>query len=293
MNKYIFVCGTSRTGTTLMVTILDSHRNISMGYELPTYINKPPNFITDVLNLCISKFNNNSKECYKCAKNKGHDLLGKLIIKAQLSSVSPKELSTLCLKFHNKGYRNLNNKDAQFHLAKDIVDLKCKKEKNKITGFKIATGNIAPYYEMMPNGYYICMIRDPRDVFSSLKANNFPKKIKDFTKSWNSLINNYTKFNDTYPTQNYLMKYENLVSSPDKELTLLFDNLELDYRKEVNHFFKSKASIHKYGGNMNVKNLKKNFFKTSISRWKKELSSKEIKIIENTCGENMKKFNYL
>ncbi len=34
MTMHIFACGMSRSGTTLLTTILDSHPDISMGYEL-------------------------------------------------------------------------------------------------------------------------------------------------------------------------------------------------------------------------------------------------------------------
>lgn len=34
MIRHVFACGMSRSGTTLLATILDSHPAISMGYEL-------------------------------------------------------------------------------------------------------------------------------------------------------------------------------------------------------------------------------------------------------------------
>ena len=34
LSNNIFVCGISRSGTTLLTTILDSHPDVSMGYEL-------------------------------------------------------------------------------------------------------------------------------------------------------------------------------------------------------------------------------------------------------------------
>jgi len=292
MNKYVFVLGTSRTGTTLITTVLDSHPLISMGYEL--YVINLPSAeeISTTINSCLINVSNNAKACAACVRSQGYDTLGKFIVKCQLSCVTPKELVSICQSLAEKGFGDFSAKDAQFALAMAVVNLKCRKEGNSITGFKLATASVEDYYDLWPEGYFICMIRDPRDVFASLEANNFGREINGFTRSWNNFARRYWDFHNKHPKQGQLLQYESLVTSPESQLKKILGDLGLDYCDEVKNFFRSKASVHK-SSHMNAKNLKQDFFVTSISRWKQEISSEQVAIIESNCKELMTIFGYL
>lgn len=292
INKYVFVFGTSRTGTTLMTTVLDSHPLISMGYELPA-INLPSaEEIATAIDSCLVNVGNNAKACAVCVRSQGYDTLGKFIIKCQLSCITPKELVFICQSLARKGCGDFSAKDTQFALAMAVVNLKCQKEGNSITGFKLATASVEDYYDLLPEGYFICMIRDPRDVFASLEANNFGREIEGFTRSWNNFVRRYLDFHNKHPKQTQLVQYESLVTSPEKQLKKILGDLGLDYCDEVRNFFQSKASVHQ-SSHMNAKSLKQDFFVTSISRWKQEISSEQVAIIETNCKKLMTMFGYL
>ena len=59
----------------------------------------------------------------------------------------------------------------------------------------------------------------------------------------------------------------------------------------LRRFFDSKASVHD-GGHRNAENLKRDFFTSSVGRWKKDLNAAQIVEIEEACGELMDRFDY-
>ena len=166
----------------------------------------------------------------------------------------------------------------------------------------------------------IHIVRDPRNVISSL-VNHFSfenndlalkymlnenqtmgledNKIPQLLSSWNNHYNSWKRFPKNY----FLIKYENLIDDPKKEVKKIIDYL--------NNFIKIKISednLSKIISNSSFKNLKnlearglfdenaknKNFFNLGKkNNWKKILNKNILNKLEKNFHNEMKELGYM
>jgi len=89
------VCGMSRSGTTLLVTMLDSHKEISMGYEmLPAGIDDLGDAASNI-EQCLEELGQHAvaKDVQSWLKKQNMDSVGKFVRQADRAAVSPKKTS--------------------------------------------------------------------------------------------------------------------------------------------------------------------------------------------------------
>lgn len=82
----MFLCGISRSGTTLLATILDSHPNISMGYELLPVDLPPVAETVQLLDSAIPECDGDSEACGDRLRPQGHKTLGTFVPKPSIRS---------------------------------------------------------------------------------------------------------------------------------------------------------------------------------------------------------------
>jgi hypothetical protein len=138
----------------------------------------------------------------------------------------------------------------------------------------------------------IYILRDPRDVVASHIERKFDRTLEMVCKAWNNYRLAFQKALNVKPHNCLLIRYEDLVSNPEKIIPVIMDRLSLELEPSLYRFYNSKAGVHSYG-HPNADNLKKGFFTTSIQRWQKELSPNQIQEIEFRCKDGMIAHGYL
>jgi hypothetical protein len=294
LRENIFVCGMSRSGTTLLTTILDSHPDVSMGYELlPT--NLPT--VDQMINILEEKIKQYQNEIvYICKDINASNLnnFSKFIKQCNRSNISPQELLNLLKSARHNDELSSSTNQLAFRVAISqlVVDQKRRKEKTVAQGFKINTPAFEEVHRLIPNSTFLYIIRDPRDVVASHFQRKFNRSVSQIIKAWRNYLEKFLKLQNKYPQQAYLVRYEDLVSQPDKYVKEIIEFCGLDEVTEVREFFRSKASIYK-SGHVNLEELSRDFFTSSKGRWRKELSIDLVKEIEQLCGNLLEKFKYL
>lgn len=146
-----------------------------------------------------------------------------------------------------------------------------------------------------PNAKYLYQVRDPRDVALSWKKNptHFGGIVAS-AKQWkedqqNSLKNAHllAKFNNIHT-----IKYEDLVSNPEFELTKILTFLSLNYEPKMLDFHKDSLTQKNATMQKAWENLSKKVIADNFNKYEKELSSTEIKIIEKICYDDMIMLGY-
>jgi hypothetical protein len=134
-------------------------------------------------------------------------------------------------------------------------------------------------FMLFPKAQFIHMIRDPRDVFCSVRekaakttphwATTTPQQLAE---SWCRRINCGLPWRER-PERYYEVRYEELVHQPEATMqaVLAFLGEPWDVRMLDNH----------------------TIFTTSVGRWHKELSAAEVAGIEEVAGDMMHKLGYL
>lgn len=292
-NHFIFVCGMSRSGTTLLTTILDSHPSVSMGYELlPSDLPSVESMI-DILAKQINLQQGKINDICRVLKEEGLSTFSLFLKRCNRTLVSPEDfLELLNIYRHQKDLSIPTNElKFRFTISKLVVEKKMEKEKTLVGGFKLNAPAFEEVYSWRKNSKFLYILRDPRDVVASHSEREFDKTIPQIIQSWQVYLEKFVEFQTRYPDRAYLIRYEDLVSLSDRKVREIIDFCDLPYRNEVRKFFHSKASIHTTG-HVNKEKLSRDFFTSSIGRWKNDLSAEIVNQIQRDCNRQMNNFNY-
>ena len=173
----------------------------------------------------------------------------------------------------------------------------------------------------------IHIVRDPRSIISSLKNHfsldteeeakemildentwsglKYKNSVPNYFSSWSNHFNSWKRF----PKNNHLIKYEDILENPVKEITRIvvylkkFFKLELNEKRIINiaektsfkNFKKNEENGKFYENALNFNRNKKIqfFFLGPENNWKKLLKQKTILEIENKFNIEMKELKYI
>ena len=148
-----------------------------------------------------------------------------------------------------------------------------------------------------PHARYIYIVRDPRDVTCSISRMNSWEHERSF-KTWKRISSNYEAFTCLLNNfQLYSLRYEDLVSNYAAEMQKLYGWLDLDVPNEVLESIKTLSNVHANSVNKNMENSGKlsgakrhNPQKSSLGRWKRELTQEQAKLFELESAEYLSKY---
>lgn len=288
----IFPCGMSRSGTTLLTTVLDSHSQISLGYELlPAELPEPLVLKDNVEAVEIELGEKDLVLIGKRLNKKGLKAEGMFAVRVARSGISYDDYLTILNGLSESGFEKTSTLEERFKISYEVVAQKSKQESTSFSGFKLNNASYQFAQKLFPNSYFVYTLRDPRDVWCSHVKREFNRTVEEVCKAWNIYLEKFETFSNEFPDKSVLIRYEDLVTTPKTSINHMFNMLPLDIEESVFEFYKSNATVH-VAGHPNADQLSQNFFTSSIHSWKGSISSKEQQKIESICGNLMKKYNY-
>lgn len=284
----IFVIGCPRSGTTLLRLILNSHSKISIPHEF---------FLVEKV---IEKFN-----CIENINKK--DALDFIFSLKKYKHYQDWDLNEKDLILNIRNHSGLTkNKLIQ------LVYLEYLKTQ---TGSKIIWGDknigslsfIEEIIEIFPKAKFIHIVRDGRDVASSLKKvkwnfYKFPNlkyryvnNIKGTALTWNDGLSLISKNKNNFNKNNFFeLKYEDLLVSPESIIHNLCNYINVSFEIEMLEFYKPKKG--KEISSERLKNTHENtqrpILKNNFNKYLNNYSKNEIAIFERFTKENLLKYNY-
>lgn len=258
--KPIFIVGVGRSGTSLLQSMLNAHKDISFPPET--------HFI----------------RYYLIKKNKFNNVKDKLLEDENL-----KKLNIDLIELVNN---SSTLRDFYVSLLKKYINLKDKrfvgdKDPKNVESLKVIKENF-------PNSTIIHIYRDPRAVIASrIKA-----KWSMNRPFWQQLLAYKTQL--TYGRdvggrlfENYLeIKYEDLLSHPERELSKITKKLGLNFDSGMLEYYKKADEVIVGEEKDWKKNLYRPIMNENIEKWKNELSATQIKTIEVVLEKEMKTLGY-
>lgn len=281
MSPMVMVCGMSRTGTTLMATVLDSHPDISMGYELRSP-GLPPAATTAELLAGVADAA--PRAAAEVLERDGHPAIGKLVRRAWRASVDPSALHSVIAELLTAGVKELDDDAAQVALCRGIVEHKAAAEGARMSGYKLNTPAMAAHDAHLPDALYVYLRRDPRDVLASHLANDFGKTPEQVAAAWRNYENRFDELVRLVGSRAKAVRYEDLVADGEAVTEDLAGWLGLDDHTPMRSFIDSKASVHR-SGHVNAEQLRRDFFTTSIGRWVADLPRTSISTVQQPLVE--------
>lgn len=279
---FFFIIGRPRSGTTLLQLFFDAHPNV----QIPS-------------------------ECLHIAQLHYH-YVGYKKWNAEIISQFIKDFSHTWMFTFDKF--NLEKLEKELNL---VVE-----ELNISTVFKIVAknynsiypkqellicGDKNPYYSqifpyifpLIENSKFIHLVRDPRDMHISQFNTRFVSpSITYNTIRWVKSVKILDAYAKVFPKRIYTVRYEDLVSSPDKYLKEMCDFLEIPFAPEMLSYLDKKEELTKVAF---VNDTYKTKYHLSvcekvntnkIGQWKTRLKPSKIKKAERIAGVWLDKFQY-
>jgi hypothetical protein len=260
----IFVIGSTRSGTTMLVRLIRKYFHINFGPETQ--------FIVRYYN-CLQAY-------------------GDLSIVSNFSRLA-EDISRE--RFFKRAYRNFNyvfdigklkqsSVDKTYSALLSYIFSQFAEQQNMVRW-----GDKTPAYshdlpvlnKLFPNAKYIHIIRDGRDVaLSQFNIHFGPKNAFTAAKEWKNIGYKVNAFSEQIEDDRFIeFRYEDILTDPIPFFSQLIPFLSIDDSEG-----KVLATIK---SNINIDLRKGNFYK-----WKKQFSDQQKEIFEREAGDVLKKYNY-
>jgi hypothetical protein len=275
-----FIIGRERSGTTLLRTLFDAHHHVNIQIEF--------HFIL------ILFYKYHKVTDWPAARLNGfyNDVVR--LPRFQLLTIDKEKLKENILACEG---------DCSFGELCKVVLM------NYVSFFEkgeiVLLGDKCPYYSLycemllkvFPEAKFIHLVRDHRDnVMSMMKVNFESKFFSSLAYRWKYYNKKIEKSKKKYPDSFYTMKYEDMVSEPERYLKEMCAFLNVDYDEGMPEFYKKKDEFMKtYPAGVFTKihrNLFQKITNEHIYSWKKKMQEKQVKKADFIAGTMAEKYGY-
>ena len=275
MNQPVFVVGVARSGTTLLMKMLDEHSAFAIPWE--------SHFIPDL---------------YKARERLG-----------DLSRVEEREKLIHFIIRYLKGIWHAGSTvewipGLQEHarevaeaaapdypgVVRAMYEFHARQRGRRRWGDKTPgyIDSLLVLHEMFPDAKFIHIIRDGRDVACSTMPLSFgPNTVFASARRWRRSVMHGLRFAEANNGLIYALKYEDLVVDPEKHLREICHFLGEEFEPAMLEFYKKPGEVlhHHQNTARQVNTSRKD-------RWKRELTRRQVRVYEAIAGDVLGKLGY-
>lgn len=276
----IFIVGANRSGTTLLRLILNAHSNIAIPEELL------------YLRSYLWGVHVNHWRKPEISREHYERFVSQLIEQKSplLPGIDPERVKQDVLSHDTIDFRR-----PYQTLLEHWMRVEGKKRWGEKTPANLFYADVIR--DMFPDARFIHVVRDPRaGVASMMRADFFPHDVafnaldrhKHMTQG-RAILERHVP-----AEQRMTLKYENLVTEPEKTIKTICHFLEEEFEPPMLQFYKDASSYMKPSA-VNDFNAAatKPISSAMIDKWMEELKPGDIATIEKICEEEMREFNYV
>ena len=290
--KPIFICGHPKSGTTLLVSLLDSHPQMLV-YPNETFFFR--GFVPELRRRGL-------KEKVSLAQRYLLHFFERDIVDAESreKDASQREqvfvdYARTCQEMIELVDKNGIRHDGDLLSAAVIAYARVHQ---KVTGKTIYWIEKTPYnehfaetiYDWWPMAHCIHIVRDPRDNYLTYRRKHPGLSAEDFAIGWNSSLDAGIKNQTLYGDDRYLLiRYEDLTTQPEKYLPKVISFLGIE---DDQILWIPTSNGKPWEGNSQFGDKFHGISNKPVGRWEKELDAESVDIIESICGELMKREGY-
>jgi hypothetical protein len=285
-----FIFGRPRSGTTLLTQLFNAHPNVRIAPEFPVMLFLYQRFkkVRTWDEATIRSFVDHVFLYSRFAVRRVENLkLDKEFIVKEL------------LKFKEKGTIQLFLKSINYY-AFSVYH----KEETRLIGDKNPIYSIysARLRKIFPEAKFICIIRDYRDNFISIRklvekdiaveAPSLPLQVG----RWRYFTRLFLRCKRRFPDRYYILRYEDLVTDPEKTTRSLCEFLGIDYDPSVFDFYKKKDEVNEIFSNTVWEKFHENLLKPvntgRMNTWQDKLSTEQVRMADQIAGKYADRLNY-
>ncbi len=291
-NYPIFICGHPKSGTSLLVSLLDSHPQLLV-YPNETFFFR--GFVAEMRKRDLDEKVSLAQRYLLHFFDRGS-----IHLENQEDMTSSKhdyfvDYAQTCqamrLEIENKGIRH----DGDLLSAAIIA---YGKVYGKISPDTIYWLEKTPYnehfsktiYHWWPEARCIHIVRDPRDNYLTYQRKHKGLLAEDFAIGWNSSLDAGIKNRDLFGDDRYLiLRYEDLTNEPETSLQVLIDFLGISDDEILR--IPTDNGI-PWEGNSQFGDKFQGISNKPVGRWKRELDEENVNKIESICAEYLEDMGY-
>lgn len=283
----IFVRGLSRSGGTLLVTVLDAHPAIAMSYELyPTLLDLGGDEDAH-MRAALALIGRGVRIDGKSPLPKG---LRVLVARCLRGGLSPQVFAELVEQHWSDGFR-FADETGRFRFIERCCERKRELEHKLAWGLK-CNNQYDLYRSYWPDAVFINIMRDARDVFASQKVTGaFNKSATEVASGWVSTHGQFLDFMERHPRNACLVQYERLVTQPAVELSRLCAFLGVPFVDAMLAHHTQDLTIYQ-ASHLSMDRISKPIDSSQVGRWRGALTSDEVGAFKSIAGELMSRFGY-
>lgn len=148
-----------------------------------------------------------------------------------------------------------------------------------------------------PTAKFVGVVRDPRAFLASYKnyirkgSVEYRNRFNAVTNSllWRSYMNSLLRTMNSPLGQDVMMlRYEELVADPEGQVRRMCEFLELEYDPRMLEIQRANSSYVR----QDQERTRKGISMQSVERWRTELTTPELWILEKVCAETMRRLGY-
>ena len=299
LDRPVFVFVHRRSGTTLLINLLDS---VNEAIVYPD----DSGFFYMYYPLCETMDDTNEDKIYRLVNKVAIENLGSLIDKQKCTINEKEKLYKQQKKFIDK-LKNFNKKqfttrDILKYFIKSFGEVFLDGIKPKFWVEKTTSSEIyaIEMKKWFPDAKFIHVIRDPRDIWSSLMS-GWDRRYSKYNTSKNNLMHSMIErgvlgFQMAIDNQitigksNYhVVRYEDLVDNPDNTMKNIANFMDIDFSKNL--LTPSTFGINWRGNNFSGDKFN-GISNNNSEKWKSRISEKDAMLIEYYFSSLMEEFGY-
>jgi hypothetical protein len=302
----IFVRGLSRSGGTLLVTVLDCHPAVAMSYELYPNLLLTERATSDVLERIEYEDVPEGRSAHDVAA-----LLraaqGARTTQELLAYATDRNLRTFLARLSRGGVTvaefaaelaALVGGGLDFGSATGRLDMmaaccraKMRRERKSRWGLK-CTNRFEEYLARWPQARFVNIVRDGRDVLASqLHTGQFNLSPAEIGRAWAWSHERFERFAETAGERAVWVSYERLVERPSEEIGRLCHALGLAFdARMVDHSSQSLTIFR--ASHLSREAVARPINQGSVGRWRSDVTAEELSAFMGEAGTVMDRLGY-
>ncbi|GFO80479.1 MAG: sulfotransferase [Methyloceanibacter sp.] len=284
----IFVRGMSRSGGTLMVTLLDAHSDVAMSYELyPSLVETTPDFDLRRLAGQIASARTH-RGVAECTPTKHFATFATRSLRGGLSY---KDFAALLVQLADEG-QTLAELEGRMRLIELCGLEKMQRTGKRRWGMK-CDNSFEDYLKFWPKACFLNMLRDGRDVLASqLNTGSFTQSPKEVARGWQATVRRFEKLVERPDVRARMVRYEALTKDPEPELRSICGLLGLPFDPSMLQHQAQDLTIFK-ANHLSKQRVSGAIDTTMIGRWRRDLNAAQLADFVSVAGEDLARHGYV
>ena len=287
-SRPIFVRGLSRSGGTLMCTLLDAHSDVAMSYELY------PNLLeTDAgIDLAhLSKAIRKARRGRALAASLPTPRFRTFVARCDRGGLTMDEVADLFQQLADEGHHT-SQVEGRLRMVELCGLAKMHKLGKSRWGMK-CNNAYDDYLSYWPEAAFLNMVRDGRDVLASqLNTGNFKNSPTDLGRSWANTHLAFERLVQDDGVSARFVFYEKLTSKPEPQLQEICEFLSLEFDPRMLAHNEQDLTVFN-AQHLSHARITKSIDTTMIGRWRRDLTPEQVEEFVAAAGDSLKSFGYV